>query len=129
VVKLVLLHGHEVGELGDPVFGVESREKNVGPGKIHLPPVDGLHLWSDRESTSLGGIEQGGEDRRRVELGKAHEIDRPVLADERDGMEVADDAVVLDRLILLRLAHRDRSSFPAERFRISSSFLTSRAPP
>ena len=43
-------------------------------------------------------VEQGCKNARRVEFGKAHEIDGAVQADERDRVQVADDAVILDRL-------------------------------
>ena len=43
--------------------------------------------------------QHGREDGRRVEAGRAHEVERPVHPDERHRVKVPDDPVVLDRLI------------------------------
>src|SRR5262249_58232624 len=53
----------------------------------------------DLEEASFGVIENRGEDAWRVELRKATPVDRTVHAHQRDGVQVADDAVGLDRLI------------------------------
>ena len=45
-------------------------------------------------------VEQRREDRRRIEIRERQEIDRPVHADQRDGLEIADDAVVFDGLVI-----------------------------
>src|SRR5262249_44511910 len=53
----------------------------------------------DLEETSFALIENRGEDAWRVELRKATPVDRTVYAHQRDRVQVADDAVGLDRLI------------------------------
>src|SRR5262249_24124563 len=53
-----------------------------------------------------------GEDRRRVEAGETEKVDRSVHADERDRLEVADDAVVLDRQVAARRERVGRAPAP-----------------
>ena len=42
------------------------------------------------------GAEQGREDRARVDAGQAQPVDRPVPADQRGGLGVPDDRMILD---------------------------------
>jgi hypothetical protein len=59
----------------------------------------GLVEARDLEEASFALIENRGEDAWRVELRKATPVDRTVHAHQRDRVQVADDAVGLDRLI------------------------------
>jgi hypothetical protein len=61
--------------------------------------VLGLVEARDLEEASFALIENRGEDAWRVELRKATPIDRTIHAHQRDRVQVADDAVGLDRLI------------------------------
>jgi hypothetical protein len=49
-----------------------------------------------RKQTPTVGIEDRAEDARRVEARAAVPIDRPVSAHERNGVQVADQAVLSD---------------------------------
>ena len=51
------------------------------------------------ETSTLLMVQQRGEYSRRIKLGKAHEINRAIYAHERDGAQVAYDAVILDWLV------------------------------
>src|SRR5947209_2483994 len=54
----------------------------------------------NREIPPTLSVQQPREDRRRVERGEAHEIDRPVHAHQRRGGKIADNSIILDRLII-----------------------------
>src|SRR5207247_9426516 len=60
-----------------------------------VPNEQGCEL----KAASAAVIEQGGEDGGRFELRQAHEVDRSVHADQSDRAQIADDPVVLYRLI------------------------------
>src|SRR5262249_15987995 len=53
----------------------------------------------DLEEASFALIENGGKNAWRVELRKATPVDRTIHAHQRDRVQVADDAIGLDRLI------------------------------
>jgi hypothetical protein len=53
----------------------------------------------EHEAATVLAVEQGAEDTRRVEIGKAEPFDRPISGDERDRASVADRAIVTDRRI------------------------------
>ena len=97
VVRLPrVLHGHEVGQLGDAVGIEEPRQQHVGVGEIELLARGALEERRDLEASAALRVDEGGEDRRRVEVGQAEEVDRSVHAHQGDGVEVADDAVFPD---------------------------------
>jgi hypothetical protein len=52
--------------------------------------------------TAVVGVEDAAEDARRVERRAAVPIDRAGGADQRDGVEIADEPVLGDRQILQR---------------------------
>ena len=56
-----------------------------------------VELSRDLKRAAPLRIEQRRKDRRRIEARKTKEIDRPIQRDERDGIQVADDGVILDR--------------------------------
>ncbi len=62
----------------------------AAPGRVELA------LGLDRPVPVLGVAEQRGEDRPRVEARQAEPVDAAVTADERGGLEIADQSVVLD---------------------------------
>src|SRR2546421_1025655 len=45
-------------------------------------------------------VEELGEDCRRIELREAHEVNRGVHPNERDRAEIANDAIILNRVVL-----------------------------
>jgi len=90
---------HVVRDLGDTVLGEKAREQHARIGQVELLLARAVEQRRDPETAPVLVVEQGREHGWRVELGHAHEVDRPVHADERNRVEVADDAVVLDRLV------------------------------
>jgi len=102
-----VLHGHEVGHLGDAVGIEKAREEHVRVGEIELLPRRALEERRDLEASAALRVDEGREDGRRVEMGQAEEVDRPVHAHEGDGVEVADDAVFADGGVAIR--HRPRA--------------------
>ena len=95
-----ILHRHEVGDLRHAIGGQEPGEQHVGVGQVKLLVPRRRRAAGDLEAAAALRVEQRGEHRRRIEAREAHEVDRAVLRDQRDGVQVADDAVVLDRLEL-----------------------------
>jgi hypothetical protein len=62
---------------------------------LALLPQDG----SDLESATVTVIEQGSEDRRRVKVWERHKVNRAVHPHQSDRMQIANHAVILDRLV------------------------------
>ncbi len=98
--------GHEVLHLADPFRGEEAGDQDVRVREVEL--LDGADTEHGRDPVpaALPPVEDRREHARRVEARAAVPVDRPVRADERDGAEVADDAVLGDREVLRR--GRDR---------------------
>src|SRR5262245_55227184 len=93
-----VLDRHEVDHFADPLGAKKARQQHVAVGQVHLL-VLGLIEARDLGEASFALIENRGEDAWRVELRKATPVDRTVHAHQRDRVQVADDAVGLDRLI------------------------------
>jgi hypothetical protein len=93
-----VLDRHEVDHFADPLGAEEARQQHVAVGQVHLL-VLGLVEAGDLEEASFVLVENRGEDAWRVELRQAAPVDRTVHAHQRDRVQVADDAVGLDRLI------------------------------
>ena len=91
-----VLDRHEVRHLGHAAVGQEPRQQHVGVGQVQLLVHRIVELRRDLEPAAAIGVEERGKHGRRVERREAEEVDRAVLADQRDGVEVADDAVVFD---------------------------------
>ena len=95
------LDRHEVLHLADPVGIERARDQDVRVREVQLlRPRAGVG-GSDAVVPTAVGVEDRGEDARRVEARAAVPVDRPVRGDERDRVQVADDAVFLDRRIPL----------------------------
>ena len=97
-----VFHGHEVGYLGDAVRIEEPRQQHVGVREIELLARGTLEERRDLESSATLGIDEGCEDRWRVEVRQAEEVDGSVHAHQSNGVEVADDTVFPDGRITTR---------------------------
>jgi hypothetical protein len=53
----------------------------------------------DAEIAALALIQERAENAGGIEMREAAPVDGPVVADERDGMQVADNAVIFDGLV------------------------------
>src|SRR5215813_12366696 len=101
---------HVVLDLGDAVGVQEAGDQDVGFRPVVLLVAQlAARGRGDPEAPALVGVEDGPEHAGRVEARQAEPIDRPVQADQGGAVHVADDAVVLDRLV----AHRLRLPLPA----------------
>ena len=94
-----VLDRHEVRHLGHAAVGEKARQQDVGVRKVELLVHRIVELRRDLKAAAAIGVEQRGKDGRRIERGEAEKVDRPALAHERDGMKVADDAVVFNRSV------------------------------
>ena len=88
--------GHEVLHLPHSVGHQEARDEDVGVGQVELLGAPAVAVGRDAEQAPAVGVEDRREDARRVEARAAVPVDRPVGADERDGVQVADQAVLGD---------------------------------
>src|ERR1700677_2428989 len=93
--------GHEIRDVCDARFTHEAREQNVGVGKIALTGFKFVGNGRDAKGSAAFGVQERGKNGRRIEMGKAHEVDRAGKADQSRGRKVSNNAVVLNRLILL----------------------------
>ena len=95
-VGSVAARRHEVGHADAAVLGVEV--ELVHERVLAVAALDALDLAVGREQPAAVALvpEQGGEARARVEAREAEPVDRAVAPDERRGLQVADQPVVLD---------------------------------
>ena len=98
-VTLAHAYGHEVRDLPDAVRREEARHQHVGVGPVELLLGRVLGGGRDGEGAPLLVVQDRPEDAGGVEGGEAVPVDRAVHADEGRRPHVADDAVVLDRLV------------------------------
>ena len=87
---------HEVGHPDRPVRGLELLLEHQRPGQVAPGPGDAAARRSDQPPPVGGGPEEGREAGGRVEAGQAQPVDRPVPPDQRRGLGIADEGVVLD---------------------------------
>jgi hypothetical protein len=90
---------HEVDDLAHRVGREEPREEGVRVGEVELLRPGG-GAAGEAEVAALLRIEQGGEQRRRVEAGRAVPVDGRVGSHEGDGAQVTDDRVFLDGKVM-----------------------------
>jgi hypothetical protein len=69
-----------------------------------LSSEDGREL----KAAALFMIEQRSENRRRIEVRKAHEIDRPIHPDQSNRLQVSYHSIVFDRFVW----HDEKSAGP-----------------
>ena len=91
---------HEVLHLADPALGEEARDEDVRVGEVELLRVPVVGVGAQRVEAALLLVEDRPEHARGVERGAAVPVDRPVGADERDRVEVADQPVLGDRQVV-----------------------------
>jgi hypothetical protein len=88
--------GHEVLHLPHAVGHQEARDEDVGIGEIELLGAPAIAVGRDAVHATAIGVEDCPEDARRVEARAAVPVDRPIGADQRDGVQIADQAVLGD---------------------------------
>ena len=92
-------HGHEVLHLPHAVRHQEARDQHVGVRKVELLRAPAVPVGRDTEQAAAVGVEERREDTRRVETRAAVPVDRSVRPDERDRVQIADQAVLSDRQV------------------------------
>jgi hypothetical protein len=118
--QAMALRRHEVMHLPDSVSHQEPRHEDVSIGQVELLRAPAVPFGGDSEAAPAVGVEDGPEHARRVEAGAAVPVDRAVGADERDRVQVADQAVLRDRQVT-RAAHGTSASLPLSAELSSSS--------
>jgi hypothetical protein len=88
---------------------------------------DGKAVGRDAEQAPAVGVEDRREDARRVEARAAVPVDRPVGADQRDGMQIADQAVLGDGQVAR--ARRPPDATGHDPLRASTEILCHYEPP
>ena len=96
-VGLRLAGRHEVDEAHGAVVGLEFRLEDERVAAVLSSCRAELARGLDRPVAVLRVAEERGEQRSRVEARQAEPVDRAVAADERGGLQIADEPVVLDR--------------------------------
>ncbi len=87
---------HEVGEFGNALLAQVAGDEDIGAGEVKLF-VFGLSVQAvEAEVPPLVGIQDAAENGGRVEAWQAHEVDTAGYADQGRGVQVADDAILLD---------------------------------
>ena len=90
---------HEVDDLADAALGEEARDEHGRARQVELLGREGLAHRLEREAAAVLGVEDRAEQAGGIEALGAEPVDRALVADERDAVQVADDPVVLDRQV------------------------------
>jgi hypothetical protein len=90
---------HIVDDFADAFRGQESRDQDVRLGPIELLMSDFVVCGTDRESAPLVIVEDRREQTGRVKMRETKPVNRTGFANQRDRAEVADYAVVFNRLV------------------------------
>src|ERR1700682_1830095 len=90
---------HEVLQLGDAVFVQKARYQDVGGRPIKLLVPYAIITGGNLEPASLCIIQDSPENTGRIKVRVAVPVDRTIPAYQRNGVHIADDSVIFDRLI------------------------------
>lgn len=107
-----LVDRHKIGNFTDPIRRQETGNKNVGVRPIELLVRDVVSAGADLKTAGFVVVEQGAEHAGRVERGKAEPVDGAVHSHQSRSVQVADQAVVLYRLVchsIFRVGKSDES--------------------
>jgi hypothetical protein len=107
-VSVTVGDGHEIRHLSQPGGVERPRQQHVGVRQVQLLAGGAVEARTEREPAAPPVIEKRSEDCGRVEVRVRQEVDRAIAPDEGHRVEVADQPVVLDRLVWLVAAHRTR---------------------
>src|SRR5690242_13487420 len=77
-----LAHGHEIRDLHNAILGKEASEQDVGIGQVKLFAFRAIEFGRDLKSAATLRVKEGGENSRRIETGKAEEIDGAIKGHE-----------------------------------------------
>ncbi len=88
---------HEIDQAHDAFVAGELRLEDERVAAVSPPRRGDVRRGPERPSAVLLVAEERGEARARVEARKAEPVDAAMTRDERSGLQVADEAVVLDQ--------------------------------
>jgi hypothetical protein len=91
---------HEILDLAQAVAVKEPRDKDGRVGPVELLVSQLLAGRGDAEAAPLPVVEDGAEDARRIEVRQAEPVDGTVHPHQRRRAQIADDAIVLDGLVV-----------------------------
>ena len=100
VLRSAGLDRHEVLHLGDAVRRQEAGDQHVRIREVELLRRTVLDDRRDAVVAAALTVEDRAEHARRVEARAAVPVDPSVRADERDAVQIADDAVLGDRQVI-----------------------------
>jgi len=106
----VFLDRHEIRYFGNTLLGKKTGQEDIRIRQVDLFLPGAIENGSDAEPSSFFVVEDRGEDRGGIEMGEAHEVDRPVHSDESDRFQISDDPVILDWLVIHPLPFRASTS-------------------
>src|SRR5437667_7302245 len=92
-------HRHKVECLAYALRSEETGNQDIRVRLVKLFAFRGVRCGSDLEAAALEIIQNSGEHAGRVESRKAEPVDRSVLTDQRGGLQIAYDSIIVDRLI------------------------------
>ena len=115
--------GHVIFEFPDAVGVQKAADQDIRFRPVVLLVPQTFRRRGDTESPALVRIENRAEDARRIEARQAQPIDRPVQPDQGGRPHVADDAVILDRLVVVihRFVRQSPGSHPSYTFTNSAT--------
>ena len=87
---------HEIRETYGAMFSAKHRFENERVAQVSARDADVTLLRRYQPSPVLGFAKQRAEARAAVEAGQAQPVDRAVASNEREGLAIADDGVILD---------------------------------
>src|SRR5579884_742674 len=97
---------HEIREFDDACFRQKPRQQNICVWQIELFGAQIFKLWLNAERPAILAVQQRSKYCRRVEFGKAEEVNCTLRACQRDGSHVPNYAIIFNPL------HEDGLSFP-----------------
>ena len=106
---------HEVVDLGDAALGHEPGDQDGAVGEVELAGAGARRGRAEPPGAAAARVEQRAEDAGGVEPAGAEPVDGALGAHERAGAQVADQAVLRDREVVVdrRLSHGAASRRPA----------------
>jgi len=88
--------GHEIHQLGQAISGEKAREQNIRVGPVELAGLE-RHSRRDAKPAAALLVEERRKDAGGIKARQAQPVQCAVGAHQRGRVQVADDAVLLDR--------------------------------